>query len=67
MAAVLRAHTTGEARGFMKILVEASSDHILGITMLGAEAGEVLSVVQTAMWRAFLTPRCATRSSCTRP
>lgn len=49
MAAVLRAHTTGEVRGFMKILVDASSDRILGFTMLGAEAGEVLSVVQTAM------------------
>ena len=49
MAAVLRAHTTGEVQGFMKILVDASSDRILGFTMLGAEAGEVLSVVQTAM------------------
>lgn len=49
MAAVLRAHTTGGVRGFLKILVEASSDCILGFTMLGAEAGAVLSVVQTAM------------------
>ena len=49
MSAVLRAHSTGELRGFMKILVEANSDRILGFTMLGAEGGEVLSVVQTAM------------------
>ena len=35
-----------ETHGFMKALVEAKSDRILGFTMLGPEAGEV---VQTAM------------------
>lgn len=49
MTSVLRAHTTGETRGFMKMLVGANSDRILGFTMLGAEAGEVLSVIITAM------------------
>jgi pyruvate/2-oxoglutarate dehydrogenase complex dihydrolipoamide dehydrogenase (E3) component len=49
MTSVLRAHSTGEQRGFMKMLVDASSDRILGFTMLGAEAGEVVAVVQTAM------------------
>ena len=47
--AVLRSHTTGETAGFMKLLVEASRDRILGFTMIGAEAGEVVAAVQTAM------------------
>jgi pyruvate/2-oxoglutarate dehydrogenase complex dihydrolipoamide dehydrogenase (E3) component len=49
MAAVLRTHTLGESRGFMKLLVDARSDRILGFTMFGPEAGEVMAVVQTAM------------------
>ena len=49
MSAVLRTHTTGETAGFMKVLVEASGDHILGFTMIGTEAGEVVAAVQTAM------------------
>jgi len=48
MSAVLRAQTTGESQGFMKALV-GDDDRILGFTMLGAEAGEVIAVVQTAM------------------
>jgi pyruvate/2-oxoglutarate dehydrogenase complex dihydrolipoamide dehydrogenase (E3) component len=47
--AVLRARTTSETRGFMKALVAADSDRILGFTMFGADAGEVMAVVQTAM------------------
>ena len=49
MANVLRTHTTGESRGFMKAVVEAQGSRILGFAMLGAEAGEVLAAVQTAM------------------
>ena len=49
MSAVLRTHTTGETAGFMKVLVEASGDRILGFTMIGTEAGEVVAAVQTAM------------------
>jgi pyruvate/2-oxoglutarate dehydrogenase complex dihydrolipoamide dehydrogenase (E3) component len=49
MDAVLRAHTIGETRGFMKALIDPSSERILGFAMLGAEAGEVAAVVQTAM------------------
>jgi pyruvate/2-oxoglutarate dehydrogenase complex dihydrolipoamide dehydrogenase (E3) component len=49
IVAVLRSRTISETRGFMKALVEADSDRILGFTMLGAEAGEVIAVVQTAM------------------
>jgi pyruvate/2-oxoglutarate dehydrogenase complex dihydrolipoamide dehydrogenase (E3) component len=48
MEAVLRAHTTDETQGFMKALV-GGDDRILGFTMVGAEAGEVVAVVQTAM------------------
>ena len=49
MGAVLRTWTTAETRGFMKALVDARSDRILGFTMFGPEAGEVMAVVQTAM------------------
>jgi pyruvate/2-oxoglutarate dehydrogenase complex dihydrolipoamide dehydrogenase (E3) component len=49
MGAVFRAQTIGETRGFMKALIEPKSERILGFAMLGAEAGEVLAVVQTAM------------------
>ena len=49
IVAVLRSRTTSETRGFMKALVEADGDRILGFAMLGAEAGEVMAVIQTAM------------------
>src|SRR5205807_6240158 len=49
MAAVLRTRTTGETRGFMKALLDARTVRILGFTMFGPEAGEVMAVVQTAM------------------
>ncbi len=49
LGVVLRTWTTGEARGFMKAILDARSDRILGFTMFGAEAGEVMAVVQTAM------------------
>jgi len=48
MSAVLRTQTTGETQGFMKTLVD-KDDRILGFTMVGADAGEVVAVVQTAM------------------
>src|SRR5258706_2626736 len=49
IVAVLRSRTTSETRGFMKALVEADGDRILGFAMLGAEAGEVMAGIQTAM------------------
>ena len=49
MKAVLRTRTTGETVGFMKVLVEAAGDRILGFAMIGPEAGEVMAVVQTAI------------------
>jgi pyruvate/2-oxoglutarate dehydrogenase complex dihydrolipoamide dehydrogenase (E3) component len=33
----------------MKVLVGASDDRILGFTMIGSEAGEVMAAVQIAM------------------
>ncbi len=46
---VLRTQATDETRGFMKVLVSASDDRILGFGMVGSDAGEVIAVVQTAM------------------
>jgi len=46
---VLRAQATGERQGLMKALIGQTDDRILGFTMIGAEAGEVMAVVQTAM------------------
>jgi hypothetical protein len=49
VAAVLRTRATSETRGFMKAVVEVDGERILGFTMIGPEAGEVMAVVQTAM------------------
>jgi hypothetical protein len=49
MAAVLRAMTISETRGFMKVLIEMESDRILGFTMFGTGAGEIMTTVQMAM------------------
>jgi pyruvate/2-oxoglutarate dehydrogenase complex dihydrolipoamide dehydrogenase (E3) component len=49
VSAVVRARTIGEQEGFLKALVAAGGDQILGFTMIGPEAGEVMSVVQTAI------------------
>jgi pyruvate/2-oxoglutarate dehydrogenase complex dihydrolipoamide dehydrogenase (E3) component len=57
MEAVLRAHTTDETLGFMKVLVGRSDDRILGFTMIGSEAGEVMAAVQTAMLAELPYPR----------
>jgi pyruvate/2-oxoglutarate dehydrogenase complex dihydrolipoamide dehydrogenase (E3) component len=49
MTGVLRTAATDETQGFMKALVGRDHDLILGFTMVGAEAGEVMAAVQTAM------------------
>jgi pyruvate/2-oxoglutarate dehydrogenase complex dihydrolipoamide dehydrogenase (E3) component len=49
MSSVLRTEATDETSGFMKVLVGAHDSRILGFTMIGAEAGEVMTAVQTAM------------------
>jgi pyruvate/2-oxoglutarate dehydrogenase complex dihydrolipoamide dehydrogenase (E3) component len=49
MAAVLRARSLMETRGFLKCLVERDSDRILGFAAFGVGAGEVMGCVQVAM------------------
>jgi pyruvate/2-oxoglutarate dehydrogenase complex dihydrolipoamide dehydrogenase (E3) component len=49
MRRVLRTQATDEIDGFMKVLVGATDDRILGFTMIGSEAGEVMAAIQTAM------------------
>jgi len=49
MATVLRTRTISEPRGFMKMLIDHESDRILGFTVFGAEASELMATVQTAM------------------
>jgi len=49
MASVPRARTTGDTHGFMKAIVDTQTDRILGFTMLGSNAGEVVATVQMAM------------------
>ena len=49
MASVLRTRTISETNGFMKALLSPGDGRILGFTMIGAEAGEVMTVVQVAM------------------
>jgi pyruvate/2-oxoglutarate dehydrogenase complex dihydrolipoamide dehydrogenase (E3) component len=47
-ASVLRSHTLSDTRGFLKAVI-GDDDRILGFTMIGPEAGEVMGVVQIAM------------------
>ena len=49
MESNLRARTLSETRGFLKALVEANNDRILGFTAFGVAAGEILAAVQVAM------------------
>jgi pyruvate/2-oxoglutarate dehydrogenase complex dihydrolipoamide dehydrogenase (E3) component len=49
MVAVLRTRTLSETRGFMKALIAADSDHILGFTAFSVGAGEIMATVQVAM------------------
>lgn len=49
MAAVLRARSLMETRGFLKCLVEPDSDRILGFAAFGVGAGEIMGCVQIAI------------------
>ncbi|MBT3266398.1 mercuric reductase [Candidatus Poribacteria bacterium] len=46
---VARAIEMDETRGFMKAIVEAQTDRILGCAVLGVEGGEIMSTLQMAM------------------
>jgi pyruvate/2-oxoglutarate dehydrogenase complex dihydrolipoamide dehydrogenase (E3) component len=47
-SAVLRAKTLSETRGFLKALID-NNGRILGFSMFGPDAGEVMPTVQIAM------------------
>jgi pyruvate/2-oxoglutarate dehydrogenase complex dihydrolipoamide dehydrogenase (E3) component len=49
MSSVLRTEATEETQGFMKVVVAGDDDRILGFTMIGSQADEVLAAMQTAI------------------
>src|SRR5262249_30616017 len=49
MSYVARALEVDETRGFMKAIVDASTNQILGAAVLGIEGGEIMSMLQLAM------------------
>jgi len=49
MTGVARALEMSETRGFMKAVVDAKTQQILGCTVLGVEGGEIMSMLQIAM------------------
>lgn len=49
MSSVLRTQATGETAGFMKEVISTEDDRILGFTMIGSEAGEVMAAVLGAL------------------
>jgi pyruvate/2-oxoglutarate dehydrogenase complex dihydrolipoamide dehydrogenase (E3) component len=49
MNSVLGAQAIDERQGFMKALIGEDHDRVVGFTMIGTNAGEVMTVVHTAM------------------
>jgi len=49
MSYVARALEVDESRGLMKAIVDADTDQILGVAILGIEGGEIMAIVQVAM------------------
>ena len=49
MTGVARAQEMSETRGFMKAVVDAKTQQILGCAILGVEGGELMSMLQIAM------------------
>jgi len=49
MSYVARAIEMGETRGFMKAVIDAETDRILGCAVLGIEGGEIMAMIQIAM------------------
>jgi pyruvate/2-oxoglutarate dehydrogenase complex dihydrolipoamide dehydrogenase (E3) component len=49
MSSVARALEVDETRGFMKAIVDAETDQILGAAVLGIEGGEIMSMLELAM------------------
>jgi pyruvate/2-oxoglutarate dehydrogenase complex dihydrolipoamide dehydrogenase (E3) component len=48
-SSIARALETDETRGFMKIIVDAETEQILGAAVLGIEGGEIMSMIEIAM------------------
>jgi pyruvate/2-oxoglutarate dehydrogenase complex dihydrolipoamide dehydrogenase (E3) component len=46
---VARALEMDESRGFMKAIVDAETNQILGATVLGVEGGEIMAVIEVAI------------------
>lgn len=46
---IARALEVGESRGLMKVVVDASTDRILGCAVLGIEGGEIAALLQIGM------------------
>jgi len=49
MSKVARAIERAETQGFMKLVVDAATDHILGASILAAEGGELVQILSTLM------------------
>ena len=49
MTRVARAAEVGDTRGLMKAIINTKTKKILGGTIIGTEAGEIISVLQMAM------------------
>jgi pyruvate/2-oxoglutarate dehydrogenase complex dihydrolipoamide dehydrogenase (E3) component len=49
MTSVARAIETDETRGFIKAIVDAETNQILGAAVLGIEGGEIMSAIEIAM------------------
>ncbi|TAH39494.1 MAG: mercuric reductase [Planctomycetota bacterium] len=57
MAHVARALEMDETRGFLKVIVDAHDDRILGAAVLGVEGGEIMSAISIAMMAGLPYPR----------
>lgn len=44
-----RAMTSGETRGYLKAVIDAQTNSILGASILAAQGGEIMAVIQVAM------------------
>jgi pyruvate/2-oxoglutarate dehydrogenase complex dihydrolipoamide dehydrogenase (E3) component len=49
MSYVARAIEMGETRGFMKAVIDAETQRILGCAVLGVEGGEIMAMIEIAM------------------
>ncbi len=49
MESVARAAESGETRGFIKAIVEPTTEQILGCSVLGMQGGEIMAMIEIAM------------------